>query len=156
MPFPIHPHMLRHACGYALANAGHDTRALQVSSVTGTSCTRCATPSRLTGSRTSGSDGSPNALDFAERDVMEYLIGLPHQSALMFAARITLAHFSVSSAMCLPKSAGEPGSTVPPRSARRAFILGSSRAALTSLLSLSTMSAGVAFGAPTPNQKLAS
>jgi len=22
-------HMLRHACGYALANAGHDTRALQ-------------------------------------------------------------------------------------------------------------------------------
>jgi integrase len=28
MPFPIHPHMLRHGCGYALANAGHDTRAL--------------------------------------------------------------------------------------------------------------------------------
>jgi type 1 fimbriae regulatory protein FimB/type 1 fimbriae regulatory protein FimE len=24
-----HPHMLRHACGYALANAGHDTRGLQ-------------------------------------------------------------------------------------------------------------------------------
>jgi type 1 fimbriae regulatory protein FimB/type 1 fimbriae regulatory protein FimE len=24
-----HPHMLRHGCGYALANAGHDTRALQ-------------------------------------------------------------------------------------------------------------------------------
>jgi len=29
MPFPIHPHMLRHGCGYALANAGHDTRRLQ-------------------------------------------------------------------------------------------------------------------------------
>jgi integrase len=29
MPFPIHPHMLRHGCGYALANAGHDTWALQ-------------------------------------------------------------------------------------------------------------------------------
>jgi integrase len=29
LPFPAHPHMLRHACGYALANAGHDTRALQ-------------------------------------------------------------------------------------------------------------------------------
>jgi site-specific recombinase XerD len=29
MPFPIHPHMMRHGCGYALANAGHDTRALQ-------------------------------------------------------------------------------------------------------------------------------
>src|SRR5262249_5055033 len=29
MQFPVHPHMLRHGCGYALANAGHDTRALQ-------------------------------------------------------------------------------------------------------------------------------
>jgi integrase len=29
MPFAVHPHMLRHGCGYALANAGHDTRALQ-------------------------------------------------------------------------------------------------------------------------------
>lgn len=28
-PFPLHPHMLRHACGYKLANDGHDTRALQ-------------------------------------------------------------------------------------------------------------------------------
>jgi integrase len=27
--FPVHPHMLRHACGYHLANKGHDTRALQ-------------------------------------------------------------------------------------------------------------------------------
>ena len=26
---PASPHMLRHACGYALANKGHDTRALQ-------------------------------------------------------------------------------------------------------------------------------
>ncbi len=29
MPFPIHPHMLRHACGFKLANDGHDTRAPQ-------------------------------------------------------------------------------------------------------------------------------
>src|SRR5579863_4434899 len=30
LPFKkIHPHMLRHGCGYALANKGHDTRALQ-------------------------------------------------------------------------------------------------------------------------------
>jgi len=29
LPFPIHPHMLRHACGYKLANDGKDTRALQ-------------------------------------------------------------------------------------------------------------------------------
>jgi len=27
--FKVHPHMLRHACGYALANKGIDTRALQ-------------------------------------------------------------------------------------------------------------------------------
>jgi integrase len=27
--FKAHPHMLRHACGCALANKGHDTRALQ-------------------------------------------------------------------------------------------------------------------------------
>jgi site-specific recombinase XerD len=27
--FPVHPHMLRHACGYKLANDGQDTRALQ-------------------------------------------------------------------------------------------------------------------------------
>jgi type 1 fimbriae regulatory protein FimB/type 1 fimbriae regulatory protein FimE len=29
LPFPIHAHQLRHACGYALANAGHDTRHIQ-------------------------------------------------------------------------------------------------------------------------------
>jgi integrase len=28
-PFPLHPHMLRHACGYKLANDGQDTRAVQ-------------------------------------------------------------------------------------------------------------------------------
>lgn len=29
IPFSVHPHMLRHACGYKLANEGHDTRAIQ-------------------------------------------------------------------------------------------------------------------------------
>jgi site-specific recombinase XerD len=29
LPFPVHVHMLRHACGYALANKGMDTRRLQ-------------------------------------------------------------------------------------------------------------------------------
>ena len=29
LPFPVHPHMLRHACGFKLANEGHDTRAIQ-------------------------------------------------------------------------------------------------------------------------------
>ena len=27
--FPVHPHMLRHACGYQLANRGVDTRSVQ-------------------------------------------------------------------------------------------------------------------------------
>src|SRR5215510_9618887 len=75
-----------------------------------------------------------------------------YDSGLMFAARTTLLHFSVSSAMSLPKSAGEPGSTVPPDSAIRALILGSVRAALVSWLSLSMTPAGVPLGAPRPNQ----
>jgi type 1 fimbriae regulatory protein FimB/type 1 fimbriae regulatory protein FimE len=29
LEFKAHPHMLRHACGFRLANAGHDTRSLQ-------------------------------------------------------------------------------------------------------------------------------
>ena len=29
LSFPVHPHMLRHACGYKLANEGHDTRSIQ-------------------------------------------------------------------------------------------------------------------------------
>ena len=76
-------------------------------------------------------------------------------SVLMLAARITFAHFSVSSAMSLPKSAGEPTNGVPPRSASFAFILGSARPALISLLSLSTISTGVALGAPMPSHALA-
>jgi hypothetical protein len=57
--FKAHPHMLRHACGFALANKGHDTRALQAylghkniqHTVRYTEC-------RPVGSRTSGDDGS--------------------------------------------------------------------------------------------------
>jgi type 1 fimbriae regulatory protein FimB/type 1 fimbriae regulatory protein FimE len=30
LSFSVHPHMLRHACGFKLANDGHDTRALQL------------------------------------------------------------------------------------------------------------------------------
>src|ERR1043166_7788554 len=77
-------------------------------------------------------------------------------SALMFAARITLAHFSVSSAMSLPKSPGDPGSTVLPRSANRALILGSARPPFVSFFGLSMISAGVFLGAPMPSHTLAS
>src|SRR6516225_7231663 len=92
--------------------------------------------------------------DFAERDLWNVQPGLRHQSAFTPANFTTLPHFSVSSAMSLPKSAGEPGSAVAPHSASRAFNLGSARAALISVLSLSAISAGVLRGAPMPVQKL--
>src|SRR5262245_48751121 len=78
------------------------------------------------------------------------------QSTLMPASLITLDHFSVYAPMNVRNSAGEPVSTVPPRSAIRAFILGSVRAALISSLSLLMISTGVFLGAPTPCQPLAS
>src|SRR5262245_7574932 len=77
-------------------------------------------------------------------------------SALMPAARITLPHFSVSSAMNLPKSAGVIGIGRPPRSASRALIVGSARASLISSFSFSTIAAGVFLGTPTPCHELAS
>src|SRR5882757_3486130 len=77
-------------------------------------------------------------------------------SGLMPANLITLAHFSVSSAISLPKSAGEPTIGEAPSSESRASILGSARAALISLLSRSTISAGVFLGAPMPYHALAS
>jgi hypothetical protein len=51
------------------------------------------------------------------------------QSGLTSAARITLPHFSVSSAMNLPKSAGVIDFGTLPTSAKRAIILGSVRTA---------------------------
>src|SRR5262249_11195244 len=85
---------------------------------------------------------------------MEYLAPFAVQSALMPANLTTLPHFSVSSAMSFPKSAGESATTARPRSESRALILGSARPALISLFSFSTISAGVFFGVPTPVQKL--
>src|ERR1700732_3197106 len=58
-------------------------------------------------------------------------------SGLMLAARITLAHFSVSSAMSLAQFPGEPAIVPPPKSGSRAFNVGSARPALISLLILS-------------------
>jgi integrase len=59
MPFPIHPHMLRHGCGYALANAGHDTRALQAW-LGHKNIQPFGTPSwHRIGSRTSGDENFP-------------------------------------------------------------------------------------------------
>src|SRR5215510_3886375 len=76
-------------------------------------------------------------------EVMER--GAPRRthSTLMFAARITLLYFSVSSAMSLAKSPGEPDSVLPPRSANRALTFESARAELISVLSCWTNAAGV-------------
>src|SRR6266852_675339 len=88
---------------------------------------------------------------FAEREIMERRARDRRvHSGLIPAAFITLPHFSVSSAMSLPKSVAEPTRATAPRSAKLAFILGSARPALISLLSFSTISTGVFFGATTP------
>src|SRR5439155_7006568 len=95
--------------------------------------------------------------DALNESFMEYPAGAARPySALMLAARITLAHLSVSSTISFPKLAGEPGITVPSISVRRACTLASARTALISLLSLSTISAGTFLGAPMPYQTLAS
>src|SRR6516165_9638475 len=75
-------------------------------------------------------------------EIMEYpdRATRPH-SGFMPANFTTFAHFAVSSEMSLPKSAGEPASGVPPRSASCAFILGSATTELISLFNLSMISA---------------
>ena len=67
-------------------------------------------------------------------------------SALMLAARMTLPHFSVSSAISFPKSPGEPERTLIPRSANRALTTGLARPALIAWLSVLMTSAGVFLG----------
>src|SRR5262249_22890697 len=96
----------------------------------------------------------------ARRQMQELPSGKVHVArllpALMLPARIPLALFSVSSAMSLLKSDGEPTNAVPPSSASRALILGSARPALTSLLSCLMISVGVFLGAPIATNALAS
>src|SRR5215813_2777272 len=72
------------------------------------------------------------------------------------AELITLAHLSVSSAMNFANLADVNGIGSTPRSASRAFDLGSARAAVIALLSLLMISAGVLLGAPRPYQPNAS
>src|ERR1035437_4566575 len=80
---------------------------------------------------------------------------LPHFT-LISLVWITFPYLSVSAAMKRLKTAGDAEIVVAPNSARRNLIFGSARPALTSVFSLSTMSAGVFRGAPIPNQEPAS
>src|SRR5262249_20291983 len=93
---------------------------------------------------------------FAERNVMECLVGAAGHSGLMLAARITLLHFSVSLTMKASKSAEEPANIALPRSERPACTWGSARIALISLLSLSTIAPGVPLRRPMAHHWLAS
>src|SRR6186997_2279143 len=60
----------------------------------------------------------------------------------------TFAHFSVSSTISLPNSAGDRDNAVPPSSVSFVLKPSSARMALTSVLSLSMMEAGVFFAVP--------
>src|SRR5205807_1207581 len=91
---------------------------------------------------------------FAERKLWN--IDRSDHSGLAPENLTTLAHFSVSPAMSLPKSAVDVENGVAPKSAILALIFGSASPALISLLSLSMISAGVFLGAPTPFQLVAS
>jgi integrase len=52
--FKVHPHMLRHACGYALANKGIDTRTRPISVIAPSIRPRATPRWRQAGSRTFG------------------------------------------------------------------------------------------------------
>src|SRR5262245_56426506 len=85
----------------------------------------------------------PALIGTHSRNELYGILGRPTvYSGLRPANLITVAHFSLSSTISLPKSAGDPGSDPPPRSASRAFIVGSASAALISLLSVSMILAG--------------
>src|SRR5262249_3029193 len=86
----------------------------------------------------------------AARNVMQPTPGPPHQSGLAPEILTTFAHFSTSSTMNVPKSAGVIGSGSPPRSASRSLSLASARTALISSFSLATIAAGGVLGAPRP------
>src|SRR5215831_2235698 len=117
-------------------------------------CRRARAPSITAGRRCGHGPVGPR---IRRSGVMEYAprAHRPHYG-LMLAAKITLPHFMVSSAISLAKSAGEPGSTVAPRLASRAWKLASARLALTCVFNLLMVSAGVFLGAPMPYQLLAS
>jgi hypothetical protein len=106
----------------------------------------CAMPlrSRRTGERTRSPTPSRTALACRSAIALTGLV-------VLFASALCSAGSGTSSKpQNLAASVGDPGSIVPPRSASRAFMFGSTRAALISLFSLSMISAGVFLGAPMP------
>src|SRR5437762_13481535 len=86
------------------------------------------------------------------RDQGEYQKEQPHQSALIFAARMTLPQRSFSSRMKAAASAGELATTSAWISAKRFWISGWRSASTNSALILATSSGGVRGGAMIANQ----
>jgi integrase len=65
MPFPIHPHMLRHACSFALANAGHSKRGSAIAISSTQSVIRSSRPIGLRifgGTKNARAIGSPRRI----------------------------------------------------------------------------------------------
>src|SRR6516165_954230 len=91
-----------------------------------------------------------------QRPRMDLAISEQVHSDLIRANFITLAHFSKSSAMNLPNSAGDVAIGSTPKLTSCAFSLGSARATFVAALTLLTMWAGVFLGAPRPYQPIAS
>lgn len=81
---------------------------------------------------------------------------LPVQAGLIFAARMSFPHFSVSEITNLPKSVLDPGIVVAPSSAKRVLMVVSRRHALIARFNDSTTPVGVSRGAQTPVHPLAS
>ena len=68
--FKVHPHMLRHACGYALANKGLIRQRCRAIWATAQSIRRCATPRlRRAGLKTSGAGCSGRARPLRRRSL---------------------------------------------------------------------------------------
>ena len=86
---------------------------------------------------------------------MECRAGENH-SGLMLAARITLPHFSVSSAMSVPNSAGEPRKRRAAQVGKPRLQLGIGETGIDLLIELVDDLGRRVLGAPTPNQLLAS
>ena len=80
----------------------------------------------------------------------------PDHSALMLAARITLAHFSVKLTINVLSWVGDIAKGSFPSAARRVRSPFSASAALISWLSVPMISGGVCTGAPMPSHPLAS
>src|ERR1700738_5364740 len=90
---------------------------------------------------------------FAEREIIEYRLarGLAY-FALIFAARITLPHFSISKAICFPNSSGVFPTVPKPGVAMRSFISAKLIISMIWRCRRATISFEVPLGTSTPNQ----